>query len=621
MILKNLFVCTALMILMLIFIYPSVSHAQSPFCLPTCEIDDGRFLAISEGSFETFTPGVMNIQIIVPPGTAQFSYGIFDGDSPGASPTGHWDLGAASQFSYVLFIDPDLDNTGPIASQTMATSLPSNDWMDFTINTDPSALDGNGNFIYTLQITLLDDVNTLNLFKVRSSELLSLDEQFGIVANFASDEDGVTIYPNLNTADGIQPSDYAVTTYDGNFCVNFMLPDPLPELEIWDADLDHGNADGTDLDTDDPNSPNSVPSFVLPGSDALNEGANDSQPDDDRSISGPDDFNNFFVRSPAVRYTLTFPDGRMFENVNPSGNQEWERFVISSTETDPTLVDHTTGSPAPAGRYELCLEGLDMANLSAFRLPLPYIPSFIPPPEPGCCVASQGVCSIDLESVCSVPPNLSFLGEGTSCTAQPLCTPPPTDPPPTPSPPGCCVASQGDCSLELATACAVPPNLQFLGAGSSCTAQPLCEAPPEPGCCVESQGVCSLELQSECFIPPNQEFLGEGTSCTGQTQCEAPQPTDPPPTPGPTDPPPPTMGCCVESQGVCSLEFEGRCPSDFEFLGLGTTCEDQALCESLTTEPPVDVPAMSEFGLIIMAGFLGLLGFIAIRKVKVLPRT
>ncbi|MGB3364087.1 MAG: hypothetical protein WBB48_04860 [Thermodesulfobacteriota bacterium] len=569
---KNFLVCTVLMILMLVIV-PSVTHAQSPYCLPTCEIDDGRFLAISEGSFETFTPGVMNIQIIVPPGTAQFSYGIFDGDSPGAIPTGHWDLGSPSQFSYVLFIDPDLDNTGPIASQTMATSLPSNDWMDFTINTDPSALDGNGNFVYTLQITLLDDVNTLNLFKVRSSELLSLDEQFGIVANFASDEDGVTIYPNLNTADGIQPSDYAVTTYDGNFCVNFMLPDPLPELEIWDADLDHGNADGTDLDTDDLNSPNSVPSFVLPGSDALNEGANDSQPDDDRSISGPGDFNNFFIRSPAVRYTLTFPDGRMFENVNPSGNQEWERFVISSIETDPTLVDHTTGSPAPAGRYELCLEGLDMANLSAFRLPLPYIPSFIPPPEPGCCVASQGVCSIDLETACSVPPNLSFLGEGTTCTGEPLCDPPPE--------PGCCVESQGICSVELETACSVPPNLQFLGEGTSCTAEPLCEPPPEPGCCVASQGVCSVDLETACPVPPNLSFLGEGTSCTAQPLC-TPPPTDPPPTPAPP-------GCCVASQGVCSLELEGACavPPNLQFLGDGISCAGETLCDP---PPPTDPP-------------------------------
>lgn len=347
--------------------------SPDPFCLPTCDTTDGRFLVISEGAFETFTPGVMNIQVIVPEGTEQFSVGIFDGDAPGVLDDGNWDLGGPTDFSYSLLIDPDQNNEGQIIFQTSATDLPNNDWADFTFNTSPEAQNAEGNFVYTLKISLLEDSLAFNGFKVRSTAPLSLDEPFGIAANVSSNQDGSIIYPNSNIEDGVQPEDYAVSTYDGSICLFFRVPFELDELTIWDADLDHGNQDGTDFDTDDPNSPNTIPGFVPPDSDAINEGANAPSPFDDKTVIDEFDPLNFIVRSPAVIYSVIFPDGRVFENLNPSGNREWERFVISSISDDPSLVDFSTEDPIPEGLYQLCLEGLDMQNLVAFRLPFPSI--------------------------------------------------------------------------------------------------------------------------------------------------------------------------------------------------------------------------------------------------------
>ncbi|MCP3977995.1 MAG: hypothetical protein GY716_01515, partial [bacterium] len=102
----------------------------------------------------------------------------------------------------------------------------------------------------------------------------------------------------------------------------------------------------------------------------------------------------FFVRDPSVRMDLVFPDGRSFANDNPSGNQEWEQFLVTTDATcdasaaciqgpvpggldpdDPVGLPCADACLAPAsaqippGVYEARVEGVDMFNLNALRLP------------------------------------------------------------------------------------------------------------------------------------------------------------------------------------------------------------------------------------------------------------
>jgi uncharacterized protein (DUF2141 family) len=116
-------------------------------------------------------------------------------------------------------------------------------------------------------------------------------------------------------------------------------------------------------------------SEVRPEGIAVGNANGTGDPADDDNAG---DFTPFIVRSPAVRYTLLFPDGRSFLNDNPSGNQEWEQFMISTAPFDRTKMDFHTDS-IPPGTYQLRIQGLDMMNFNALLLPYRFI-----------CVDSQG---------------------------------------------------------------------------------------------------------------------------------------------------------------------------------------------------------------------------------------
>lgn len=74
-------------------------------------------------------------------------------------------------------------------------------------------------------------------------------------------------------------------------------------------------------------------------------------------------------------------------------------------------------------------------------------------------------------------------------------------------------------------------------------------------------------------------------------------------------------GCCVVEPGDC-LEDEGsRSCFDGEhgiFWHPGQACEEVAQCSA-----PRDIPTLSEWGLIAMAGVLGIIGFMVMRRRKV----
>lgn len=120
--------------------------------------------------------------------------------------------------------------------------------------------------------------------------------------------------------------------------------------------------------------------------------------------------------------------------------------------------------------------------------------------------------------------------------------------------------------------------------------------PPGSGCCIESQGICFADVsENDCPVPPNEAFL-LGQSCV-DPRCETP---------------PPGEGCCVETEAVCSITTAENCPvpPNLEFLGIGSNCTDQNICNPI---PPISsVPTLSQWGLIAMAGILGLVGFIMV---------
>jgi len=355
----------------------SLTSISSAFmsCLPTCSSVDGRFVAIAEGvGLSTFTPDSLNVRLSVPGENNSFTIGIFDGDSGFVEPGtfGFWDSGIHnSPYSFTIRIDPDKDNIGPPVLEVLSGDLPSNDWADFTFPVHELAMDENGNYSYVVTISHLNDDVSLNAFKLRSSGTLFINEVFSFTTQWTSGSDIEVIYPNFNFDDGVSNDDKVGSTYDGTLSFFFDIPEDageILEISLWDADCDHGNYDGTDTDTDDPNTPNSIPPFVPLDSDAQPEGANAPSPNDD---TNPNGLGLLLRYSPAVTYRVIFPDGQGFVNDNPSGNREWEKFTVSTITDNPVLVDFQT-SVIPAGTYEVRFEGLDMQNLCAIRPPLPF---------------------------------------------------------------------------------------------------------------------------------------------------------------------------------------------------------------------------------------------------------
>lgn len=354
---------------------------------------------MTEGvGFATLTPQTLNIRLVVPAGTDTFSLGIFDGDMNGNTDgVLNWDAGSTlnEPYLYDLVIDPDRDNNGTTVFQILSDSLANNDWDDFNIPTDPSALDENGNYVYTLTITKLTDVQALNAFKLRSDVgVLVIDEIFSFVAQMTTLEDILTIYPDSDFSMGPLPEHIAEATYDGTFTFFFDIPEPAAQLVFWDGDSDRGSFDDMSTwDTDDTNTPNEFPAFAPPEADTVAEGINLPDPFDDVDPSESMGFSLLYQRTPAVTYKLISPIGQQWENLNPSGSQEWENFVISTLTDDPNIVDFNP-SEIPTGTYEIRFEGLDMGNFVSvnplFQLvlvgedipPGPGDPGFIPPTIP-----------------------------------------------------------------------------------------------------------------------------------------------------------------------------------------------------------------------------------------------
>lgn len=343
-------------------------------CLPSCSEVDGRFLAVASGAnLVTLSETTLDIQIAVPPGVASFNVGIFDGDAAAAN--GNWDVGSAP-FTYEIFEDADRDGSssvsvaGPFASSAMLN----NAWFDIAVSVGGGAVAPSGVAFYRLSVASQDPAATvLNSFKVRTDGVASVEVQqqpFGFYAALQSQADAMIVFPDFPTYDpNALPGTAGASNYDGEF--NFYLDIAMAEddLVVWGGDLDFGAWDGSTRDTDDPDTPNApflppwatidaVPETVSTG---LN-GSSGNPPDD----VNPAGLGVYLQRSPSINFQIIDPDGAVYSNQNPSGNQEWEQFRITTGPFDPSTADFPAAS-LPAGQWVVRARGVDMQNLNFWR--------------------------------------------------------------------------------------------------------------------------------------------------------------------------------------------------------------------------------------------------------------
>ncbi len=383
-------------------------------CLPSCDVDDGRFLAIAAGAtLITLSDPVLDLAITVPADTTTFEIGVFDGDGgepvppapPFFDPSTRWDRGETVLFEYTLFASPPGGVETIAAGPFVSTTMPNNDWFDFTVVPDASAETPSGIFAYRFEVRQIGTpvVENINVFKVRTDAIVTIrltNQPFSYISRFNTFEDILQIYPDFPVR--------TTSTYDGDWSFFFDVESQQSDVAVWDGDFDFGKFSGDascvpqpaclilgGQDTDDPETPGGtfLPLFDVT-SDAVPEGVavgglgTTGAPSDDVNIPS-------LVRQPSVHYDFLLPDGRAFTNTNPSGNQEWEQFVLSTradceesatavscpgiptTSTEPAglpcadvcLPDDPEMPQLPIGVYEVRADGVDMNNLNALRLP------------------------------------------------------------------------------------------------------------------------------------------------------------------------------------------------------------------------------------------------------------
>lgn len=135
--------------------------------------------------------------------------------------------------------------------------------------------------------------------------------------------------------------------------------------------------------------------------------------------------------------------------------------------------------------------------------------------------------------------------------------------------------------------------------------------PSDYACCY-SESFCSDNggnpvVEIACGI--DATFV-DGAACNEEDICEAVS----------QEPEPEQFACCY-SESFCSDNggnpaVEIKCEVDATFVA-GAACNQESVCQvvSIEPEPPTrNIPTFSEWGLIAMAGVLGIIGLIAIRR-------
>lgn len=384
---------------------------------PSAAEDDAKMLCIVGRGQETFAFRPIKMWIGVGAGETSFKIGIFDGDTglPNLADwtQGNWDT-HTTQLKYTLYADPMKDGSGTTVLGTWYgndDSMPNNDWFTITRNNSEAARAPSGNYFYRFEVKTTDTSaanEAYSCFKLRATGQASLlPGAFSIQGALQTGNDLFIVYPNY--------PDTSESSYDGTWQFYVYCDEPQENLVFWDGDLDYGDdmgAGGSTLhpDTDDPNTPPTPPSWAGPF--AQNEGAQGiGKPPDDYSedllrVGAPPGHHNVIYHI----IDVNDPDNWVYYlNDNPSGNSEWEKFVLSTSASGSP--DHVA-QRLPAGYYWWYIQGLDLHNLAALSSEC----EFFPPEENGNGPPSDPPLDPDPEFV-PEPSAMLLLGSGLTALA------------------------------------------------------------------------------------------------------------------------------------------------------------------------------------------------------------
>lgn len=345
--------------------YPMPSGGYT--CLPTCAETDAKMFILAGSNQFSLSNTLIKVWIMVPGDQASFKLGIFDGDTSKAIDNtlqiaangrfdymkGNWDDAWDSDTTYTLYADPLADGSGQtvLASWLGNEVMLNNAWWETAINNNLQAMAPNGHYYYRLEATRPVEGRGGQAFKVRATGYLMTGQSeawaVGLTGMMATPNDLRIIYPEVS-------ADYknlgSKSTYDGDWQLYFYIPNNVPRMEIWDGDFDRGDA--ANLDTDDLNT-EGVPYWAT--SIAVDERAgNLGRPIDDNPYTA-------YRFSPSVIFEVIDPSGKpIYSNDDPSGTEEWEKFVISmEAGENPDLL---VSAPVKAGMYNVHIKGLDLHN-------------------------------------------------------------------------------------------------------------------------------------------------------------------------------------------------------------------------------------------------------------------
>ncbi|HVK38439.1 MAG TPA: hypothetical protein VNA88_07915 [Candidatus Kapabacteria bacterium] len=333
---------------------------------PTSSTTDGRFVSLVGANLQSMAGDIIEFGLGLPGSADSLRIGIFDGETSGL-----WDLGSTA-LSFKLYADSLADGTGAVELGSWSgSSMTDNGWFDITLAKNDLAKTSDTIYFYRLVVRLTDTTTkTWSNFKIRTNGTAALlPRAFAFAAPLFTTAEARILYPNYPAT--------SQTTYNGTWKFFVSVPDPIESIEIWDGDMDYGSYDGIQKDTDDVDTPNSLPAWCM-SSVARSEGTGTSndfiiqngvRSTTTRMTGAPadDNYNTWYRRSPSVGYTLTDPYGVEYENGNPSGNLEWERFRLSTILTSASHYDYYA-SFLPRGTYQLDLNGMDIGNLNAWRV-------------------------------------------------------------------------------------------------------------------------------------------------------------------------------------------------------------------------------------------------------------
>jgi hypothetical protein len=353
-----------------------LSSGPTYSAFPDDDPDSGKFLGVAGSGTLTNIPIICHIG--VPSGETSFDLDIFDGDIGD-----NWDqyYDNYDYMDFVLTTDRYKNGTdvSNVASWTH-NDMDNNDWYLRSFSTSSLAQAPSGNYFYRLEIKWRNPgtSSSNNYFKIRTTGQISIAKgnQFAIMGGplrvpYPGDYDPSPPWESINLDPPVWAGDpdpdvnnVDANSYDGDWNFYFYVPKAITSITFRDGDADHVT------DTDDANTPPP-------------EGVSSGAPQD-----GPSTYDGCDV-PPNIRYIITDPDGNEYQNLNPSGNLEWENFIISKYTSDNP--DYLVSENLPAGLWNMHFIGMDAHNMNFIEasheiftttdppLPVSPPPTLVPP--------------------------------------------------------------------------------------------------------------------------------------------------------------------------------------------------------------------------------------------------